>query len=467
MQFLRVNIAYVRRSYAPPRAASTNRADSHRAHRYATQTVVRWPFLIASRVPTDLDSVSTIRPGAEVPARAAGADPVALERAWDAVRRLYGSGIHPAIQLCVRYRGQVILDRAIGHACGNGPGDAPGTKKVVVTPETPFTIFSASKAVTAMVVHLLDQRNLLRLDDRVAEYIPEFGVHKKQWITIRHVLTHRAGVPNLPEGVMQLERLEDPAGILAMLCDAKPTSRPGRQLAYHAITGGFILGEVVQRVTGKSIRTVLAEEVLRPLRFRWMNYGVPRANAQRVARNYFTGVAPLPPISSIITRALGVSIQEGTELSNDPRFLTAIIPSANIVATANELSRFYQLLLNHGELDGTRIFEPRTIRRATSEQSYLEVDFTLGLPFRYSIGFMLGAKWFSLYGPDTQYAFGHLGLTNIVGWADPERHIAGALMTSGKPLLYPQIYQLIDIMRQIGLACGKEGRRRPRERKVA
>ena len=143
-----------------------------------------------------------------------------------------------------------------------------------------------------------------------------------------------------------------------------------------------------------------------------------------------------------------------TELSNDPRFFLGVIPSANIVSTANELSRFYQLLLSDGVLDGIQVFDRRTIRRATVEQSYLEIDLTLGLPLRYGMGFILGGKRFSLYGPDTGRAFGHLGFTNIVSWADPQRSVAAALMTSGKPFLYPEIYHLFDILRRIGLACG-------------
>jgi CubicO group peptidase (beta-lactamase class C family) len=417
---------------------------------------MRLPFVTTCHVPSDLQAVTSIHSRAEVPSREVGADPRGVARVWSAVESLYGSGIHPAIQLCVRRRGQIILDRAIGHARGNGPHDTPDTPKVLATPETPFTIFSAAKAVTAMVIHLLDQRNLLRLDDRVAEYIPEFGRHGKQLITIRHLLTHRAGLPNLPPEVMDLKQLDNEARILRILCAAEPTWRPGRQLAYHAITGGFILGEVVRRVTGKGIRAFLGEEILRPLGFRWMNYGVRRADVKRVALNYFTGMAPLPPVSTLLTRAFGMTLQDATEMSNDPRFLTAVIPSANVVATANELSRFYQLLLNGGELGGVRIFEPRTIRRAVSEESYFEIDFTLGVPVHYGLGFMLGAQWFSLYGPDTQHAFGHLGFTNIVSWADPERQVAATLMTSGKPLVYPQLYHAFDIMRQIGLACPKE-----------
>ena len=417
---------------------------------------MRWPFITTCRVPPSLEAVTSIRRDTEVDPRSVGVDPAGVERIWRAVRAFYQVGVHPAIQVCIRRRGQVILDRAIGYASGNGPDDAPDAPKVLVTPETPFNIFSASKAVTAMLVHLLDQRNLIRLDDPVCEYIPEFGVHRKQWITIRHVLAHRAGIPNLPPEVMRLENLADREGIVRVICEAQPTSRPGRELAYHAITGGFILGEVVRRVTGQDIQTFLDAAIRRPLGFRWTRYGVPRRDVRRVAVNYFTGPPPLPPFSTMLNRTLGVEFRQVVEMSNDARFLTGVMPSGNIVTTADELSRFYQLLLNGGELGGAEIFEPRTIRRATSEQSYLEFDAMLGLPVRYSLGFMLGGKWFSFYGPDTQYAFGHLGLTNIVAWADQERQVAVTLMTSGKPLIYTGIYYAYQIMREIGVVCPKE-----------
>jgi CubicO group peptidase (beta-lactamase class C family) len=301
---------------------------------------------------------------------------------------------------------------------------------------------------------------LIRLDDPVCEYIPEFVSHHKEWITIRHVLSHRAGIPNLPPNTMDLDLLSDSERIVRLLCDAETTSRPGRQLAYHAITGGFVLGEVVRRVTGKNIRALLDVEIRRPLQCRWLSYGVRRSDVSRVALNYLTGPPAIPPLSTILDRALGVDFNHIAELANDPRFLTGVVPSGNVIATANELSRFYQLLLNGGEFNGVRVFEPRTIRRATGEQSYLEIDFTLGLPFRYGMGFMLGNEWFSPYGPDTQHAFGHLGFTNIVSWADPERRVAAALMTSGKPLVYPELYYLWDVLRQIGLACPKVKRER-------
>jgi CubicO group peptidase (beta-lactamase class C family) len=349
----------------------------------------------------------------------------------------------------------VIFDRAIGYARGGGPSDEPGAAKVLCTPETPFDIFSASKAVTAMVVHLLDQRHLIHLDDPVCEYIPEFGCHGKQWITIRHVLTHRAGIPNISADAVELDLLGTPERIIEILCDAHPVWRPGRQLAYHAITGGFVLGEVVRRVTGMDIRAFMEREISRPLGFRWMNYGVRPEDVGAVAHNYFTGPPVLPPAAQLLRRVLGVDFRRVSALSNDPRYLTAVVPAGNMIATADELSRFYQMLLEGGELDGVRIFDPRTVKRATSEQSYFEMDLTLGVPLRYGMGFMLGARWLSIYGADTMHAFGHLGLSNIVTWADPARQVAGALLTSGKPFIYPEIVYLLDAMRQITAACPK------------
>jgi CubicO group peptidase (beta-lactamase class C family) len=212
-------------------------------------------------------------------------------------------------------------------------------------------------------------------------------------------------------------------------------------------------------VTGKDIRAFLGDVVLAPLGFRWTNYGVDPADVPLVGLSYATGAPALPPISTFLERALGAPVDEVTRIANDPRFLTGIVPAANVVTTANELSRFFELLRRGGELDGVRVLEPRTIRRALTEQSYREIDFTLGFPTRYSLGFMLGADVLSLYGPDTEQAFGHLGFTNILGWADPERALSAALITSGKPVLYPELPNLWRVMRGIGRAAPKTARR--------
>ena len=276
-------------------------------------------------------------------------------------------------------------------------------------------------------MHLLAGRGALSIEDRVGDHIPEYARHGKDDITIGHVLAHRAGVASMPRESFDLDNLTDREYLVEAICDAKPNYKPGQMLAYHAVSGGFILGEIVHRVTGKTIREVLAEEILDPLGFRWGNYGVAEADLGAVGKDYVTGPPLLPPVSTLITRALGAPLDEVIDAANDDRFKRGIVPAANVVTTANELSRFYEMLRCGGELDGVRVMDPGTIRNALVEQSHLEVDLSLVFPTRFSYGFMLGANLVSLYGRDTDEAFGHLGLINIMGWADPERGVSVGL----------------------------------------
>lgn len=413
-----------------------------------------WETLVKTAPPEEVTSVNL---AAEVPAKDVGMRPGDVDAIWRSVVRLYQSGLHPAISLCVRRRGQVVIDRAIGHTRGNAPHAPANAEKIRATPDTMFDLFSSSKAITAMVLHLLDQKHLVHLDDAVVEYIPEFGKHGKHWVTLRHVLTHRAGIPNIPQEYVNLDLLSNPQRLVEILCDAEPIYGAGRRLGYHALTGGFVIGEVVRRVTGKPINEVLRDEILAPLGFKWLNYGVPKGREHEVAENAFTGPPTLWPATRLVKHALGVSMQEGVDFSNDPRFLSAPIPAGNICGTANEAGRFYELLRNEGELDGVRIFEPRTVRRAVSEQTYLEADLTLLLPIRYGLGFMLGAKRFSLYGLDAHHAYGHLGFTNVITWADPEREISVALLTSGKPLVSYRALYWLDVIRTIAAKTPRTG----------
>jgi CubicO group peptidase (beta-lactamase class C family) len=398
-------------------------------------------------VPRDLKAITAV--GEEQQPQSVGLEQRTVERIWASVRSFYRTGVHPAIQLCLRRNGRVVLDRAIGHARGNGPDDPRDGETVPVRTDTPYCVFSTSKGITAMVIHLLQERGALDISDRVTDYIPEYGSHGKGETTIAHVLAHRAGVPGLPRAALDLDRVGDREFLTQIICDAKPSLKPGTLLAYHAVSGGFILGEIVQRATGKSIRDVLAEEILDPLGFRWGNYGVRPEDVEHVGLNYQTGPRLLPPLSALVTRVLSQPIDKVIELSNDPRFLTAVIPSANVIISANELSRFFEIFRAGGELDGVRVMSVDTIRRAVAEQSRLEIDLTLGFPTRFSYGLMLGAKVLSLYGRDTDLAFGHLGLINIMGWADPERGISGGLITSGKAIVYPELPRFYGVMQTI------------------
>ena len=125
------------------------------------------------------------------------------------------------------------------------------------------------------------------------------------------------------------------------------------------------------------------------------------------------------------------------------------------MTNANELSRFFEIFRRGGELEGVRVMQPPTLRRALTEQSRMEIDFTLLFPTRFSYGLMLGAKVVSLFGLDTDLAFGHLGLINIMGWADPERGVSAALITSGKPVVYPEVARFYMVMQTVAATIPK------------
>ncbi|HYB82339.1 MAG TPA: lipase LipE [Mycobacterium sp.] len=397
------------------------------------------------RMPADLDSVTAIsdEDHSEI-------DSAAVDRIWQAARHWYQAGMHPAIQLCIRRHGKVVLNRGIGHGWGNAPTDPPDADKIPVTTDTPFCVYSAAKAMTATVVHMLVERGVFSLDDRVCEYIPSYTSHGKHRTTIRHVLTHSAGVP-FPTGPRpDLKRTDDHEYAQQMLGNLRPVYRPGLVHIYHALTWGPLMREIVYAATGKEIREILATEILDPLGFRWTNFGVSTEDVPLVAPSHATG-RPLPPaVAQIFRKAIGGTVHEVIPYTNRTRFLTTIVPSSNTVSTANEMSRFAEIWRRGGELDGVRVMSPETLRGAVAECRRLRPDFAVGLmPARWGTGFILGTDRFGPFGRHAPAAFGHLGLVNIAIWADPERGLAAGLVSSGKPGRDPEGRRYTALMDKI------------------
>jgi len=381
------------------------------------------------RVPADLDAVTSV--GGE---DHSGIDPMSVARIWDSVRHWYRAGMHPAIQVCLRHNGRVVLNRAIGHGWGNGPNDPPDADKIPVSTETPFCAYSAAKTMTTTVVHMLVERGCFSLDDHVCDYLPTYTSHGKDRTTIRHVMTHSAGVPIYTGPRVDLSRMDDSEYTREMLGRLKPLHRPGLVHIYHGLTWGPLIREIVSAATGKSIREILAAEILNPLGFRWTNYGVAPHDVPLVAPSQATGKPLPPPIAKVFKLATGGTLQKIIPFSNTPQYLTSVLPSSNTVSTADELSRFAEILRRDGELDGVRVLRPVTLRNATAECRRLRPDVAVGLmPLRWGTGFMLGSKRFGPFGRNAPAAFGNTGLTNIAVWADPERGLAAGVISSGKP----------------------------------
>lgn len=415
------------------------------------------PLLIPR--PVDLDAITDIRQADETDPQDLGLSAQVPGHIWAAVEKLYRTRTMPAISLAIRHKGQILMHRSIGHARGNGPLDSPDTPRRVMQADTPVCLFSASKAITAMLVHKLAEEGVIRLHDPVAEYVPEFAAKGKQYITVGQVLAHRGGVPVIKQKVPDPSLLWDWDACVKTLCEATPRKDAGRTQAYHAITGGFILGEVMRRATGQELDDILQTRIAKPLGSRHMTLGLPPEHHGDVALNHFTGYPERFPIKLLSTRALGAPFPLVTEISNSPEFMSAKIPAGNIYASALETCDFFQCLLNGGHFGQQRLFERATVTRAISEAAARQFDRTLMVPIRTSEGFMLGDEPFGMYGPHTREAFGHLGFISIFCWADPARDISVALLTTGKPIVALHYGPLLKLLATINRSFGKfEGR---------
>lgn len=406
-------------------------------------------------VPESLAGVTGTAPGSET--GQGGLSKRKVDAIWAAVEELYRSGAYPAITFCLRRQGDVVLNRSLGHARGNGPQDAPSTAKQLAMPDTPICIYSASKAITAILVHKLAEEGGVDLDQRVSYYLPEFAAQGKRETTISQVLAHRGGFPmfNLPAEDRNPERLLDWDGCIELICNTPPSHKKAERLAYHAITGGFILGEVIQRVTQMSLQDYLDTRIRQPMGMTFFTYGLAPEHRDAVALNYAAGQPVRFPISKLLEKALSAPVDEVIDVSNSDIFYDAVVPAGNLYCSAEELSRFYQMMLDGGRWNNQQILAPETVARAIKPANRLRFDNTLKIPMRYSEGLMLGASPIGIYGPMTAKAYGHLGFMNMLGWADPARDISCGLLVTGKAVLGGHLIAFSELLTSIVWQCRK------------
>jgi CubicO group peptidase (beta-lactamase class C family) len=301
--------------------------------------------------------------------------------------------------------------------------------------DTLQAVYSTTKGATSACALLLAQRGALDLDAPVAEYWPEFAAAGKQDIPVRWLLTHQAGVPTLDEPLPLADALAwDP--MVEALAAQRPSWTPGSQHGYHALTYGWLVGEVVRRVSGTSLGTFFRTEIAEPLGLDfWI--GLPKSEHHRVGRLIEPQVDPaalasvnldeLPePMRDIMTAytdpmsltSRAYACVTPRPDNNNPDVLAAEVPATNGVCTAHALARFYAALI--GEVDGHRVLTPDTLTAATTEHA-AGVDRILRIPVRWSAGYALWTDQ-SPWLPRTMFGFSGLG--GSLGFADPATGLA-------------------------------------------
>jgi CubicO group peptidase (beta-lactamase class C family) len=274
--------------------------------------------------------------------------------------------------------------------------------------DTLQVVYSATKAVTSTCALLLAQRGELDLDAPVADYWPEFAANGKERIPVRWLLTHQAGLPTIDHPITPAEAIAwDP--MVTALAAQRPFWEPGTEHGYHGLTYGWLVGEVVRRVSGRSIGTYLAEEIAAPLGLDlWI--GLPKREHHRVSR-----IVAAPVDLEAFAR---IDPDTLPEPMRDEQ--AAEMPSTNGICTARALARFYAALI--GEVDGHRILTPAALAAATAERTS-GIDRILRVPVRIGTGLGLPTPDMYWYGPT---AFGFPGYGGSIGFADPSTGLAFA-----------------------------------------
>ncbi|GAP46756.1 serine hydrolase domain-containing protein [Streptomyces azureus] len=303
---------------------------------------------------------------------------------------------------------------------------------------TAQVVRSATKGVAAAVLLLLHQRGLLDLDAPVGHYWPEFKARGKERVLVRHVLNHRAGLPVLDHPLTPEQALDPLRGPEAVAAQA-PAWEPGTDHGYHALTYGWLLDELVRRVTGQGTGAWLASQITGPLGLDlWL--GLPDAAAGRVGRvGRVEGPEPAGGLRARPKRSVTEAYEDPASLTrrafaaitpfpdqNDPAYRAAALPATNAIATADGLARLYATLI--GDTAGaSRLFTPETVELARAEES-AGPDRVLVVGTRFGLGYMLHGSASPFLTPGS---FGHPGRGGALGFADPDTGIAFGYVTNG------------------------------------
>jgi CubicO group peptidase (beta-lactamase class C family) len=373
----------------------------------------------------------------------AGLDPARLAQVVARFERQREAGRFPGGQLVVRRRGVLALSHATGVARGFRAEE--GVAPVAVTPTTRFAVFSASKAVVAVAIALLEARGALDVSAKVARFFPEFAANGKGELTVLDVLTHRAGVITL-ELLAHPEAWGDRAAVRQALIDAVPRWRRGT-LGYLPYEYGWILEEVVRGATGKSLRDVVRDELAGPLGLEGLRFGATEDELPSLARAYWLGKGSV----SVAGHELSTTFERD---NNRPAVLTAFVPAAGLVCTASDLARFYDLLALGGVgPGGARVLSEDAVRRL-SEVQVSGIDRSNGVYLRFGRGVMRGTVFPSIFGWwGTQHCLGHAGAFSTLAYADPSLGLSVAIVTNGNHGRYEALARFAPLGSAIRRAC--------------
>jgi len=323
---------------------------------------------------------------------------------------LFNQKLHPSAQITVYHRGKRVVDH-FGRQQG-----AP-----VISADTPFLTFSVSKVFTASAIFKLIDEGLIDLDAPVGRYWPEFAQKGKETATIRHALLHQAGVPS-PHLQRQIFLWPFWGAVTRDLAREKAIYTPGTVTSYHLVNFGFILGEVVRRVTGQSIDVFLGETFFKPM-------GLFNTNMRMTGEGLNTSPREV---------AISNEMKPTAFVFNTPAIRSALLPAANLRSSARELAEFFLMLLNDGSYEGKQYLSAKNIRLAT-QSHFNGMDESFKFNMNWGLGFIIGGgkylaenprEWIMGWG-SSDSTFAGFGMGTCMVWADRREELVTAFTCNG------------------------------------
>lgn len=360
--------------------------------------------------------------------------------------------------LCIYHRGERVVD--IWGGTTNQAGNH-------WQPDTLSLSFSTTKGIASTLLHILADQGKVDYDKPVARYWPEFAQSGKATITVRQLLCHEAGLYGIRSLIKDANEMRNWNHMLQIMEHAAPIHVPGEHNGYHALTYGWLVGGLVEKVAGKPLAQILRDELVQPLQLDGCYIGVPESEQERCADLIMPGKkirnqteAPVrkkarktPLQQRVIESALrATGFEPATTLEgmvprgmqhfdwNTAETRAACIPGAGGMFNARSLAKIYAALGNGGEYEGVRIMSPERVKEISQIQN-TKRGAVIPIPMRWRLGYH---RVFTT-GPKTDYAFGHFGYGGSGAWCDPSRELAVGYVVNygiGTPFGDMRLWQL-------------------------
>jgi CubicO group peptidase (beta-lactamase class C family) len=335
-----------------------------------------------------------------------------IDRLIELIERHIAAGRYPGCQIALARHGKLALFRSFGNAVTE-PAKRPATD------DSLWLLYSNTKVVTAVALWVLAERGLFGFSDRIADHVPEFARFAKGNITVLQTITHQAGFPN---AVVGKDAWADHKRLRDVVSSFPLEFTPGSKVHYHGLTAHWTLGVLIEAVTGKDFRDVIRETVTEPLGLsRELYVGLPESEFSRAADMH----EPRPK---------GDGFQPSAD-ANTADWRKAGAPGGAGYGTARAMAALYQMMLNGGELNGTRLVGPRMLQYAIRNHTGDRVDEFMGMPMHRGLGPHLRGTTENVRGLGgfaSPRAFGHGGVGTSYCWGDPDSGVSFAYLTNNR-----------------------------------